>query len=289
MNFPFLDHLKLKSRLRARQFAQLFRNTLAKHVATGHKHVCDHESTSLGCRLLGSYREGIISEKALHDNLVSTFIAGHENPQLGILSMMYILGANPDMQEKVRSEIRSLFPDHAPDNFEPPYAEIHDLPYLTATIYETLRLFPPISQLLNRSTQVDTVLGDDIHIPKGVYVGYNAYSTNRDVDFWGADANVFKPERWGSTMDEINSTFRWANAKSAFISFHGGRRVCIGQKWAMESLRITMVEILSGLRWKLDDNCDGRLTPVSQVSTVALQSAAVTFRQQDAVIPDVYD
>ncbi|KAF2687666.1 putative cytochrome P450 [Lentithecium fluviatile CBS 122367] len=261
MNFPFLDHFKLKSRLRAMEVVRYFRSTLTSHIANGHKHVCDLESTNLACRLLGSHREGILSKKDLHDNLVASFLAGHENPQLALISIMYLLGKNVNMQERVRSEINSLYAANAPDSFEPLYTEIHDLPLLTSVIYETLRLFPPISQLLNRRTKVATVLGDNIAIPQGVYVGYNAYSTNRDIDFWGLDADIFKPERWGSNKDDINHKFRRANAKGAFISFHGGRRACIGQKWAMEELRITMVEILRGLRWTLDKSWDGRMTP----------------------------
>jgi cytochrome P450 len=264
MNFPFLDHLKLSSRLRGMELARYFRQALASHVASGHKHLCDAESTSLGCRLLGSYREGKLSEKDLHDNLVSTFLAGHENPQLALISLMYLLGKDLELQKRVRMEIETLYPVNSPIDFNPSSSDIHDLPLLTSVIYETLRLFPPISQLLNRCTKIDTVLGEGIAIPQGVFVGYNAYSTNRDSEFWGADADDFKPERWGSSMDEINHTFRWANAKGAFISFHGGRRVCIGQKWAMEELRITMVEILRGLQWTLDENWDGRMTPVSE-------------------------
>lgn len=263
MNFPFLDHLPLKSRQRGRELVQSFRSTLSSHIAQGHKHVCDHQSNRLACRLLGAHREGILSDKDLQDNLVSTFLAGHENPQLAIMSLMYLLGSHPTTQEKLRAEISSLYPSDAPTDYEPSYAQIHDLPTLTAAIYEALRLFPPISQLLNRRTTTATVLGGAVAIPAGVYMGYNCYSTNRDTDFWGPDADAFRPERWGASMDAINHLYRRANAKGAFISFHGGRRACLGQKFAMEELRITAVELLRSFRWKVDASWDGRMTPVS--------------------------
>lgn len=257
LNFPFLDHLSLKSRQFGRDLVRKFRNTLRNQVARGHNHACDPSSTNLGCRLLGAHREGILNTKQLHDNLVSTFLAGHENPQLALMSLMYLLGANPTIQAQLRTEINTLFTE----TDTPSYAALHDLPLLTSTIYESLRLFPPISQLINRCTSEPTRLGNDIVIPAGTYMGYNAYSTNRDVEFWGPDADSFRPERWGTTMDDINALFRRANAKGAFISFHGGRRACLGHKFAMQSLRVTLAELLRGVRWDVHGSWDGRMTP----------------------------
>ncbi|KAH7115223.1 putative cytochrome P450 [Dendryphion nanum] len=259
LNFPFLDHFSLKSRQVGREIVRTFRNTLRNQVAKGHNHVCDHTSQNLGCRLLGAHREGIFNDKQLGDNLVSTFLAGHENPQLALMSLMYLLGAHPEIQAQLREEINTLFTEG--DSTEPSYATIHDLPFLTSVIYESLRMFPPISQLINRCSSEATHLGGEIVIPAGTYMGYNAYSTNRDVDFWGADAESFRPSRWGTTMEEINHLFRKANAKGAFISFHGGRRACLGQKFGMQSLRITAVELLRGIRWEVHESWNGKMTP----------------------------
>jgi unspecific monooxygenase len=213
--------------------------------------------------MIGAHDEGRLTDKDLEDNMVSTFLAGHENPQLAIMSLMYLLGAHPEVQEEIRREVQTLYPVDAPADYEPSYAEVHDLPILTAVLYESLRMFPPISQLINRRTEVPVVLGGKIPVPNGVFVGYNAYSTNRDTEFWGIDSDKFNPERWGTNMDDINQLYRKANSKGAFISFHGGRRACLGQKFAMQQLRITILELVRGCKWKLDESWDGRMTPVS--------------------------
>lgn len=45
------------------------------------------------------------------------------------------------------------------------------MPHLTSVIYESLRLFPPIGQLINRRATRDTFLGgDEVLIPEGTYV-----------------------------------------------------------------------------------------------------------------------
>lgn len=213
--------------------------------------------------MFGAHREGLLSDKNFQDNLAVTFLAGHENPQLALMSLMCLLGTHRDVQERLRAELNTRFPENAHKDFEPPYTDIHNLPLLTAVIYETLRLFPPLSQICNRRTSAATVLGGTIAVPAGVYLGYHGYSTNRDTEFWGADADAFKPERWGENIEDITQLHRRATAKGAFISFHGGRRACLGQKFTMEQLRITMVELLRGVRWSVDESWDGRMTPVS--------------------------
>ncbi|KAJ4375175.1 cytochrome P450-dit2 [Neocucurbitaria cava] len=266
MNFPFLDYLPFKIRKLGRMLNKKFRSTLRTAITKGHtQHVCnENDKRNVACRLIGSHREGLLTDKDLDDNLVSTWyevLAGHENPQLVLMSLMYLLGAHTEVQEAVRKEVETLFPADIPAGYEPDYADLHDLPLLTSVLYETIRMFPPISQLINRRTTAPVMLGNNIPVPRGVYVGYNAYSTNRDIEFWGADAEAFKPSRWGTTNEEINHLYRRANSKGSFISFHGGRRACLGQKFAMQQLRITLVELLRGCKWRVDESWDGRMTP----------------------------
>jgi cytochrome P450 len=263
LNFPFLDYLPLKVRNLGRAYNKQFRSTLRTAITKGHANHCcnENDKRSVACRLIGSHREGILTDKDLDDNLVSTFLAGHENPQLVLMSLMYLVGAYPGTQAQLLEELETVFPATAPADYEPMYTELHDLPVLTSVLYEAIRMFPPISQLINRRTTEPVCLGNNIQLPAGIYVGYNAYSTNRDPDFWGDDADDFKPSRWGNNMEDINHLYRRANSKGAFISFHGGKRACLGQKWAMQQLRITLVQLVRGLKWTIDETWDGHMTP----------------------------
>ena len=273
MNFPFLDYLPLEVRKLGRRLNKQFRATLRGAITKGHEqHVCnENDNRNVACRLIGSHREGILTDKQLDDNLVSTFLAGHENPQLCIMSLMYLLGLHTKVQDAVRKEVELLYPANAPADYQPELHELHDLPLLTAVLYEAIRMFPPISQLINRRTEAPAMLGDKIPIPGHTFLGYNAYSTNRDPEFWGEDSYEFKPSRWGTTNDEINHLYRRANSKCAFISFHGGKRACLGQKFAMQQLRITLVELVRGCKWKVDESWDGRMTPAGPLYPRALK------------------
>jgi len=202
------------------------------------------------------------------------FLAGHENPQILLLSMMRMLAEHQTLQHQLRERVLALSPE---DRVNPHI--LAEIPLLTATIYETLRLFPPISQLLNRRTEEDVMLGDNILLCKGTYVGYNGYTTNRDQEFWGADSHEFRPERWGKTSDDVQLLFRKACAKSTFISFHGGRRTCLGIKFAMTGARLAMALLLRDLEWKLDPTWPRRMSPVSdRVCAVVLRDTLTPAR-----------
>ncbi|CAI7614632.1 unnamed protein product [Penicillium pancosmium] len=135
------------------------------------------------------------------------------------------------------------------------------LPYLTATILECLRLLPPISQLINRRVAEPAWLGGLIHIPRGTYIGYNSYATNRDPDSWGPDADEFRPERWGATDEKISMMYRSAKARAEFISFHGGSRACLGEKYALLQMRVTLFVLVQAFRWELDPEWKNKMTP----------------------------
>ncbi|KAL4886021.1 cytochrome P450 [Aspergillus karnatakaensis] len=259
LNFPFLDLLKLPTRQEARTLVHQFTDELCQTVSRGHT-ACQHEkdqSKNLGCRLLGAHESGLLTDKQLQHNMISAFLAGHENPQLLLISALFLLAENQDIQDALRQEITSIptaKPSHNAD-------ALATLPLLTSVIYEVLRLYPPISQLINRRTTQPILLGGMIPIPANTYLGYNAYSTNRDTEFWGANAEQFSPSRWGKSIEEIHALFRRANAKGGFISFHGGRRACLGQKFAMLEARVTLAELVRRLRWEVDPEWERMMTP----------------------------
>lgn len=257
LNFPFLDIFPIPSRQRARQLVDQFANQLCSKVLDSHQHAHEEKMTnaSAGCHLVQAYQSGLLTETQFRHNVSIILIAGHENPQLLFQSLFFLLGKHQDVQDRIREEVAAIKDGGA--------AAILSMPYLMAVVYETLRMYPPISQLINRRTTAPTVLGGSIALAADIYVGYNGYATGHDRDFWGEDADEFKPERWGLTMEEINATFRTANRKGGFIAFHGGKRACLGQKFAMLEARLTMAVLVERLRWRHDPTWRKRMTPVS--------------------------
>lgn len=169
------------------------------------------------------------------------------------------------MQAKLYDEIQRS----AVDPRHPDPEVLQDMPLLTSVIYESLRLFPPIGQLINRRASEDALLGGEVVVPKGTYLGYNCYSTNRDPVVWGPSADAFDPTRWGSDAMSIQKQYRLRRARAEFISFHGGRRACLGEKFALLQMRITLVALVSTFTWTLDPSWPDRKTPVRSVASLS--------------------
>jgi cytochrome P450 len=258
MNFPVLDRLPIPSREATRKTIARFKNELTSSLARSHeKFDLNSPSDELGARLLAARRSGELTKKQFHDNLTVLYVAGQENPQIGLVSTLYLLAQHPRVQERLWEEIR------ASNAKEPTPEFLQGMPYITSVVYESLRLLPPISQLINRRAAEGVMLDGRVYIPKGMYVGYHCYSTHRDVDVWGPDAGSFHPERWGDTTEAIQRFYRPKRTRAEFISFHGGSRACLGEKFAVLELKVTLFALVRRFIWELDPAWPNKMTPVS--------------------------
>lgn len=98
LNFPFLDRLPLPSRIHARKLAKDFRHQLQSALEASHATETEKmqpSSNNPGARLLGALRSRVFNEKQFLHNLLIVFVAGQENPQLGMISMMYLFAKHP--------------------------------------------------------------------------------------------------------------------------------------------------------------------------------------------------
>lgn len=86
------------------------------------------------------------------------------------------------------------------------------------------------------------------------------YAINRSTDFWGPDADEFRVERW---LDDHSGG---ATSAHAFMTFSGGPRSCIGKDFAVTSLKVFIVVLVSRFRFTKATGCGSR-EPVVQQGT----------------------
>ena len=196
-------------------------------------------------RLKRAYAEGRISEYYLRSNLKQLFVAGVENTEMVLNSVMWELARRPGLQGRLREEIRSV-----PETYSE--AHLDNLPLLTATIYETMRLYPPLLSLINRYTSEPVCLGSDMPIPAGTWVGWHAYGTQTDPNVWGPSAHEFDPDRWGQDIDAVKNMFRTQQARGKFLPFATHARKCLGMRFAIVQLKIALCEMLRTVEWSED-------------------------------------
>lgn len=255
MNFTFLDKFPIPSRIKAREAIREFKNYFIKKIV---EEATDENCKKLGPKLATSFENGLITKKQFQDNAMIALIAGHENPQILLTTAVYLLAKHQQVQKKLREELKNLKSD-----------TLDDCAYLNSVIYESLRILPPIGQLINRVTRKDVVLGGKILISKGIYVGNNSMFTQRDGKYW-EKPDEFLPERWGTSVDEVANKYRTAKSKCTFTAFHGRKRACLGQKFALLEIRRAIAGILETYEFTLHPSWVERFTPSGPIWPVDL-------------------
>ncbi|KAI5968301.1 DIT2 [Candida margitis] len=249
MNFPYVEKYPIPSRIKAKREVEGFRNWFGQTLLSKYN---PERENSAATKLVQALHNDKLTQKQFFDNAIIIMVAGHENPLLLMLSLLYVLAKHQDIQDLVRAET------------DP------QQPYLSSVIYETLRLFPPLGQIINRCTTKSTWLGN-IHIPKGVYVGYNNMATGRDRSVWGAGADRFQPSRWGTTLGEVNSNYSASKRSSKLPAFHGRKRACLGEKFALNESKWFITAVLEKYKVRLDEDWKEKITPAGPISPLGMK------------------
>lgn len=257
--FPLLEKLPFRSRKQTRRAVRAFKQDYIELLMEARTAENMHR---LGPRLAEAYEDGVLTEKQFQDNANIAMLAGHENPQLFLTSLIYVVAKHQHVQLLLYAE---SVQSHAAG------VALADRPVLAAVILETLRMYPPLGQLVNRVTRRRVVLGRDIVIPAGVYVGYNNLATQRDKGVWGGDADLFLHTRWGSDMARINSNYSLAKSRLTLPAFHGRRRACLGEKYALAQARIFLDHFVRTFHVTLDPSWDERITTAGPIAPAGLR------------------
>ncbi|SMN19639.1 similar to Saccharomyces cerevisiae YDR402C DIT2 N-formyltyrosine oxidase [Maudiozyma saulgeensis] len=262
LTFPFLDLLKLPQRKKAFSDIEEFRNILVDRVQTQLIENYKFEQTKyVSSDLIRAYTNKTIDYKQLTDNIVIMLVAGHENPQLLLTSLLYFLAKHKDTwQNLIWNEVK----DVTDMKFLP------NLPQLNSFILETARIYPPLNIIINRCTSKKCRLGNDIIIPKNTYVGYHNYNASHDKTHWGNTADDFEPRRWGDDIESIMKNWRHHKNNSSLSSFHGGKRACLGEKLALSEMRITICELLKQFEITVAPGWEDRVTPAGPLCPAGL-------------------
>ena len=76
----------------ARFTDELCNTVLQAHAS--HSHEALFGTQNLGCRMVAARKTGTLSEQQFRHNMISIFLAGHENPQLLLTSLVFLLAEN---------------------------------------------------------------------------------------------------------------------------------------------------------------------------------------------------
>ena len=189
--------------------------------------------------------KGFLTDENLIMTMSDVFIAGMETTASTLSWALLYLIHNPEVQQRLHRELDQVIgPDRLPE-----LEDKKNLPYLEATMTETLRLSSLLSLSVPHKTTVDTTL-QGYSIPKGTTVLTNLWSLHHDPEIWD-DPDAFRPERF---LDE-EGNFVPPKA-DRFLPFSAGRRVCLGESLARIELFLVLARLLHSFKFENPTSCD---------------------------------
>lgn len=253
---------------RLRQHRDRLNEALYSEIQARHQGERRHANCILNT-MLDEVRDGhhALPDIAIRDELMTLLFAGHETTASAMAWTLYFIHANPQVQERLRSELDAVPADA-------PATEFLDLPYLSAVVAETLRIYPgPIA--------TPRTLLKPLHI-----AGYNLaagstvipcvhMSHRRESVF--PDPETFDPTRF---LDRKYSV-------SEYWPFADGHRKCIGMQLALLELKVGVASILR--QWEFQTlrgprpepiRCGGLISPPPSLRLVPVQRRTALHAQE---------
>ncbi len=210
----------------------------------------DAPNDFLGLLLQAGVAEGApLSDEEVIDNLITFLSAGHETTARTLTWTLYLISKAPSVYDRILDEL-----DNADLASTAPETWSDALPYLTAVLKESMRLYPSASILSRLSLGPDTL--GDIAIAPDTEVITSPWVLHRHRRLW-RDPDIFDPDRFlGEAAKAI--------PRYAYIPFGTGPRVCIGASFSMQETMIVLPVLLKKLRFDFADAEDP--TPIMRIT-----------------------
>lgn len=76
-------------------------------------------------------------------------------------------------------------------------------------------------------------------------MGWSVYTMHRRKDYYGEDAEEFRPERW---IDDPLTGKKGLRPGWEYLPFNGGARICLGQQFALTEASYTTVRMCQAFK-----------------------------------------
>ena len=166
--------------------------------------------------------------------------SGHDTTSSTVCYILYLLSIYPDVLSRVRAEHDDVFgpdPSQAANKISEDAYLLNKLPYTTATIKESMRLFPAAST--TRCGEPSFTITDPrngLHYPAdpSTLIWLASHACHHDPAFWPR-ANEFLPDRWLAKEGE-----ELCPKPGAWRPFELGPRACIGKELSFLELKVLL-------------------------------------------------
>ena len=171
-----------------------------------------------------------LDDDGVRDQLMTTFLAGHETTAAALTWAGWALAAHPDVASRAAQEVDRVLGGRVPG-----YGDLAQLHYLGLVVKEIMRLYSPSPGLLARRALEDVRIGDWL-LPKGSVVSIMSVLPHHDAR-WFPDPQRFDPLRFEGEAGK-------AIPRGAYLPFGTGQRVCIGNSFALMEITLALAMLL---------------------------------------------
>jgi len=208
----------------------------------------------------------------LHDIMFSFWVGGYDTTSATLSYCLYNAARFPKIKEECLLEISQKLPHGISEPIDN-LAKI--LPFCNAVLMETIRLFPTGPNTARNLDRKLSIPERDITFEKGTRVFISIWSIHRyEGNFHRA--LEYLPHRWVRKVKENDSdTYRWVERstkdldseteqrekdycrpanKSNFFAFSGGKRYCLGEKYALNVALTIFIHFIMNFDLKLKDD-----------------------------------
>jgi cytochrome P450 len=186
--------------------------------------------------LLAASGPGGLTDREVHDHVMTLLLAGHETTASALTWTLYLLGRHPAAQDRLRAEVSSL------GGRPPGPGDLPSLTYTRAVISEGIRVYPP-AWIMGRTLTDSFELGG-WHLPAGSVAVVSPLLLHHDPR-WFPDPGTFDPGRW---LDDR----RRAVPRHAYLPFGTGPRACIGEQFAWNEAVTVLATLAQSWTFRAD-------------------------------------
>ncbi|KAH9205669.1 putative P450 monooxygenase [Leptodontidium sp. 2 PMI_412] len=189
-------------------------------------------------RLEEKKNKDTMSQRDLINHLSNNLFAGSDTTAISLRAIIYYIIKTPKTYKRLQEEIDEA--DRAGKLSEfVTYGESLELEYLQVVIKEAMRCHPGVSYPLERLVPEGGIELCGVKFEEGTNVAVNPVVVHRNVDVFGKDAAIFRPERWlEADPEQIKIMDR------TLLTFGYGTRSCIGKNISIMEMGKFVPQIL---------------------------------------------